>query len=630
MLSGLAAALATGTAWATSEAEFFGEMPVVLSVTRLAQPLDETPGAVTVIDRDMIRRSGARELAELLRLVPGFVVSHFEGGARPFVNYHSDYDAYNRRIQVYIDGRSVYSGLVIGSALYGMMGVVLEDIERIEVLRGSNSAAYGANAFLGVINIVTRHAEDTRGGLVSVNAGGQGVRDATARFGWGGDGNSYRLTAATRQDHGFDGTHDDKRVDQAHFRADLSPGATDDISFSAGLVRFRWGAPITDFFPPRSESWQNGYAQLQWQRALDQNDKVQASLLIDREEFSDFYPLARADGVTSRLNLNAQHTFSPGLNWRVVWGGEFRREAIRSHDLFNTDDDQVSQLWRLFGNVEWHPGKDWVVNAGGLWEDHNQTDAHFAPRLMVNYHLTPDHSVRVGSSRAYKVPSQLETQGDWWYGPFHLMEADSRVRSERIDAHEIGYLGQFRSAKLTVDLRLFRERVASVIGTERSIPNNNASPLHFLNKDPSVQQGWEAQLRWRPLAGTEVLVNHAVVDLRPDAESTVPQDAHRSPGHVSTLALFQRLPYDFDLNLTYYRVGRMFWVRQSNAVPAFDQLDLRLAKSFRLDGHRAEAAIVVQAADGEHYEFQYSSTPSISAATFTLDRRVFATFRLEF
>ena len=141
---------------ALSERDFLGDMPIVLSVSRLPQRLDETPGAVTVIDRDMIRLSGARDVADLLRLVPGFQSSTSFETSAPLASYHGGFDSYSNRIQVLVDGRSVYSPYFIGSVGPGLQTVALADIERIEILRGSNSAAYGARAMLGVINIVTR------------------------------------------------------------------------------------------------------------------------------------------------------------------------------------------------------------------------------------------------------------------------------------------------------------------------------------------------------------------------------------------------------------------------------------------------------------------------------------------
>ncbi|HEX5698552.1 MAG TPA: Plug domain-containing protein, partial [Rhodoferax sp.] len=127
-----------------SEDDFLQDMPIVLSVSRMPQRLDETPGAVTILDRDFIRSSGARDLPDLLRLVPGFQSSmSFEADA-PQASYHGVFGNYSGRIQVLLDGRSVYSSYFAGSVAPGLMSVALEDIERIEVLRGANSVAYGA------------------------------------------------------------------------------------------------------------------------------------------------------------------------------------------------------------------------------------------------------------------------------------------------------------------------------------------------------------------------------------------------------------------------------------------------------------------------------------------------------
>jgi iron complex outermembrane receptor protein len=616
LVCGLSVQAAEPTAVPT-EASFLDDLPVVLSVSRLAQRLDETPGAVTVIDREMIRRSGAREVAELLRLVPGFIVSHFDGGARPFATYHADYDAYNRRLQVYIDGRSVYSGLVLGNAAYGMMGVVLDDIERIEVLRGSNSAAYGANAFLGVVNIVTRHADDARGSRVSVAAGQQGVRDASARIGWGDLDRAFRLTAAQREDDGFGGPDDDKRVRQLHFRGDLRPSGRDELTLTAGLAEFGWGAPWGGIVPRRTETWRNAYAHAQWRRQLDAGDELRVSAVLDQEVYDDFYPSIPADGETRRLNLDIQHTFAAGPALRVVWGGEYRQEGIESKYLFASDPEQSNRLWRLFGNAEWRPRPEWIVNFGGLWEHDGFAGDHLAPRLMVNHHLAPDHTLRIGTTRAYRLPSQMEAKGDWRWPQYgvHLINASGQAEPERIDVREVGYLGRLRGIGVSLDLRLFDEHMDSMLSTVGSMPKD------FVNNDANSQHGWEMQLRWQPGRDTEIMLNHTDLRLEPGATSTAPQDKYRAPRHISSLAVFQRLPEGWDLSLMWSRVGTMYYVRQSEPVPAYDQLDLRLARRFQLGGADAEAALVVQAADGGHVEF----TPA-----YRLDRRAFVTLSLEY
>src|SRR5690606_4487862 len=131
---------------------FFETLPVVLTVSRLPQPLQDTPGAVTVIDADQIAATGYRDLARLLRLVPGMQVGQ-ERGNDQWVTYHGLGSDYPNQMQVLIDGRAVYSPYYFGGADWGALPIAIEDIERIEVVRGSDSAAYGSNAFLGVVNI---------------------------------------------------------------------------------------------------------------------------------------------------------------------------------------------------------------------------------------------------------------------------------------------------------------------------------------------------------------------------------------------------------------------------------------------------------------------------------------------
>jgi iron complex outermembrane recepter protein len=163
---------------------FFAELPMVASVSRLPQRQADAPASVTVIDRDMIKASGARALNDVMRLVPGFqTFAHSDASAR--VNYHgiTDDNDFSPRVQVLVDGRSLHSPLFRSGMNWGLVPVALEDIERIEVVRGSNTVSYGTNAFLGVINIITTDPALVRGTSVGINSGSQGVRDYTLRTG---------------------------------------------------------------------------------------------------------------------------------------------------------------------------------------------------------------------------------------------------------------------------------------------------------------------------------------------------------------------------------------------------------------------------------------------------------------
>jgi iron complex outermembrane receptor protein len=604
---------------ALSEATFLGDLPVVLSVSRLAQPLDETPGAVTVIDRETIRRSGAREVSELLRLVPGFIVSHLESGARPIASYHADYDAITRHLQVTIDGRTAYSSLLVGTANNGLMGVVLEDVERIEVLRGSNSAALGANAFLGVVNIVTTHAQDAHGGMVATNIGQGGVRDGTARVGWGSENAAFRVTASRRSDDGFDNFYDDKRVTQAHFRGDLRPSAVDELMLTAGHTDYTWGL---DGSAQRDESWQNTYVGTQWTRQLNATDQFKLAARFDQERYQDFKPRLDADGTSQRTELEAQHLFSAGDAWRFVWGGQYRQEQVISRDLFADAPDQRFHLWRLFGNAEWKPHHQWVINAGGMWEDHSIVGSSFAPRLMANFHVVPDHTLRVGATTAYKQPTLFELRADWRANGVPQFLATGQAQAERIDATEIGYLGEFRSLNLSVDVRVFEESVRDLLRYQKPC---RTCPNDIVNKDPSLQRGWETQLRWQPAAGTQFLLNYTHLRLAPDADSTQDADRYRAPPYVATLAWFQKLPEGFDFSVIHYAIGEYFYIRNSDRIPAHTQTDLRLAKSFRVGATRGETALTVRAVDGGHVDFVERGIPSVY-----LDRRAMLSLRLDF
>ena len=180
----LLAGMSCGSAWAAdypSEQDYLRELPVVLSASRLSQPISETPNAMTVIDRDMIVASGARNIADVFKLVPSMYVG-YENGHTPIVSYRGITDGYARRMQVLVDGRSI-SLPIFGQVDWAELPVDIGDIDRIEVVRGPSAASHGSNSVQGVINILTRQASGVPGVQASVSKGDAGVSDVSARFG---------------------------------------------------------------------------------------------------------------------------------------------------------------------------------------------------------------------------------------------------------------------------------------------------------------------------------------------------------------------------------------------------------------------------------------------------------------
>jgi iron complex outermembrane receptor protein len=620
-----------------SERDYFSELPTVLTVSRLAQPLNETPGAVTVLDRETIRRSGARELADVLRLVPGYLVGG-HNGANPGVAYHAPIDELGARNLVLVDGRSVYSSYYLGGTHRGMMGVLLEDIERIEVLRGSNSAAYGANAMFGVINVITRSAVDTRGAELSLTGGAGGIQDNHARFGWGADNASFKLSAGRRADSGYRNAHDDKIVSQLHFRGDLRPSPDQEVLLSAGVMEFSAG----DGFPLGSQFNSNGgnalrtveardaYLHGSWLKQLSDTDQIKLTANYTEETFQDAFPYAALPAVTisssgrgRRANLEFQHQLGIAEGLRAVWGAGYKHEEASSLPLYNTAAAIACAEERLFGNLEWRPHKQWLLNVGGFWGNHSRVGSYFSPRVMANFHALPDHTFRAGITRSARMPAIFELAADVRYFIPILNQwvttyrASGAVKEEHLDSREVGYFGNFRDARLTLDVRAYDERMRD--GVDRI--NSQPTPFDFTNRLAFNVRGLEYQMRWKPHENTEILLNQSFTHLKWVSRDS--QENNQPPAWATTFALFQKLPGNLDLSLMIHSSDAMTWRNQAARLPERHRLDVRLAHPFRVGGTRAEAAVTIQAANGSYPEF-------LPAADFRVERRAFATLRFEF
>lgn len=667
LLCGLASSLTH--AQEGSERDYFSELPEVLTVTRLAQPLADTPGAVTIIDRDTIRRSGAREVTDVLRLVPGYLIGGING-AHPSAAYHAPLDDYGARNLVFIDGRSVYNSFYLGETFHGLMGILVEDIERIEVLRGSNSAAYGANAMFGVINIVTRHAADTHGAELSVTGGGRGTRDGMARVGWGDDVASFRLSAGRRQDTGWKSAYDDRRIDQVHFRGDFRPAPDQDLTLTAGSVDMALddGQPGGAGDPLRTTTWRENFINAAWRKQLAGGDELKLSASYDEARSRDQAPYAPDPSVTldfgghsRKLSLELQHQVGLTPQLRAAWGVGYERNEARSPALFFRDSAIAIDEERLFGNLEWRPHAQWVVNAGGYWNHNSWVGTDFSPRLMANFHATPDHTLRLGASRSVRTPNVFELAADVRYFPknvasllaagqrgpalaaflnmpYRLVYSTGQAQPERLQTTEIGYFGNFRDARITLDVRGYVERVSELIqDATTTIPGYviPAVPVNpwvaagtpipvdsFANRPGFKIRGLEYQLRWKPLTDTEIWLNQTFQKLVWDNDAPA-ADINRPPTHATTVAWFQKLPHGLDFSLMVHAWADMSWGNARDALPPHRRIDARLAWPFRVEGTRGEIAVTAQALNGNYPEYLYRRGVEF-------ERRALGSLRLEF
>ena len=634
---------------ATSEKDFLDDMPIVLSVSRLPQPLDETPGAVTVLDRDFIRRSGARDVADLLRLVPGFQSSaSFYSGA-PLASYHGAFDAYSNRMQVLVDGRSVYSPYFIGSVGPGLQTVALNDIERIEVMRGSNSAAYGARALLGVVNIMTRHTAQTLGAQGAITAGEGGVQDTQASLGWGSDTASYRITLDQRSDDGLAGSNGNNRVNRVNVRSDFFTNAGDEVQLRLGNLAIDSGKGIPGDIdnPLRNSQFETSYLQADWHRSLSPDADLAASWSHAQESYQDSFPFTllnlplksqqilayllrrplnandiynvSGSGKASSDTLSLQHTFRASPVARVVWGGEFRHETVTSAALYATDKDFVTDFSRLFGNLEWRPRPSVVVNAGALAEKSSVTGTTLSPRLMANWHFSEGHTLRGGVSKAYRPPSTYENFVDAryvWNGILLGVNtvASGNLASESVVTDELGYLGDFPQWGASLDVRIYREKINGFIRQK-----NATLPRDYANDEDFPLQGWEYQFKWRPWEGAQFILNQAYTDI-----GSVRQDAgtpFAAPKRASTLVYFQKFSNGLDLSLSHQDSGTATLAGAGlKSRQAFTRTDVRLGWPLRWGAQAGEVSVTVQNLGAPYQDY---------AVGHNFERRAFVTLRLD-
>lgn len=627
-----------------SEQDFFAEVPIVLSVSRLSQPVSEAPSAVTVIDRDMIRTSGFRELADVFRLVPGFYVG-YESGNVPIVS-HGLTNTYFGRVQVLVDGRSVYTP-TWGQVHWPLLPVALEDVDRIEVTRGPNAASYGANSFMGVINIITRHPSQDPGAMISLRSGDPDVKDALARYAGMAGGWDFRVTAGHKEDSGFDVRSDSQRMEYLSVRGDYRLNNADSLQVQGGYAGGTWGVGWFGeaLDGPRARQVASGFSQLRWQRAYAADDELSLqfyhSFHQSREQVltttsgAILPTLRRLEDDSQRFDLELQRI--QGLNdaLRVVWGGSLRHDLVRAPQYLGKNGTQVVKLQRLFGHAEWHPAPAWTINAGAMVEHNGLTGTDVAPRLAVSHHFNPQHTIRLGVSRAQRTPTMLEYAANYDEilntagGPVADKQylSTENLPPERVTVRELAYLGNFPRIGLALDVRLYHEDIRDIILAD----NTGLSYWRFLSGNWINKRGVETQVRWR-YGATQVSIAHSFMQTREAGglSTTAERDLKRTdPRHLFGGLVSHQFGHGIEGSLGYYYADDMTpFGNSSDFIRAYSRKDVRLAKKFKLGAQRGEIALVTQNIGEPYRDFRWDQSKPLQRNEFT--RRSLITLSTEF
>ncbi len=504
-------------------------IPEVLSTTKLRQPKSRVPGTTTVIQGELIRDLGILNIWEVFRLVPGMTVGYVQSN-RPVVSYHGTVADEQRRLQVQIDGRTAYQPN-LSDVDWHAMPVALENIERIEVTRGPNAAAYGINAFLATINIITRSPQDTHGAAVRLRAGDRGYRQA---FGSVGDqvGNyDWRFSYNRRESDGFDErfintadtinkTEEKKPFDDSYRFNTVNYDSTLSLD-SRNSIDLRLG--YTDVYDEEDAqqygddfgiqgipavSGDDYYVQTKWTHnfSSDHFVHIQASYQdYDRKQpWRSCLPAGADIGGTTlplelcadtnqniqedRLEFEIQDTLAVTDNLRVVSGGGYREDRFDSDTYFNGSGENFQTL--LFGNIEYTPIRWLTFNAGGSWEKTSSLDdSFFSPRFAANFQLSENQTLRFVFSEAVRTPDAFEQGADWGYRASNVepssvygflegerlieFQAPGDLHEERIISREISYFGQYRMGPglLSTEVKLFHDSLRDIISGVIAVDN---------------------------------------------------------------------------------------------------------------------------------------------------------------
>lgn len=637
-----ALACAGPSAAAVTESDFLDELPVVLSVSRLSQPLDEAPAAVTVIDREMIEASGFRDIPDLLRLVPGFSVAYTRDNTWA-VGYHGLADAFSRRLQVLVDGRSIYSA-AFGAVHWQELPLAIDDVERIEVVRGPNAATFGANAFVAVVNIVTKHAAQVSGSFVSAQYGEQGMAGLTVRHG-GGEGDlKYRLTFSAQDRDRFEtDVRDGGRTGQLfeasrtyllNGRVDYRLSTTDELTAQFGASVGDWQAG-REYVPPRDEhaleprqqDVDSQYLQFKFRRMRRADDEWSLQFYHGRHAFDGAASLATLGMVIvgdqnvhqTRTSLEFQANRRLGPTLRTAWGAEIRQETARSALYFGSRDTLRTFLGRVNANLEWRARPDWLLHGGVMLEHHAGNGIDVSPRLAANYEFAPGHTLRLNVSQAYRTPTFLERDGYYAYRNTAGQTVDviafgqTALQPERIRSHEIGYVGHYRPAGLQVDAKLFRDTIERYIDNERAtlppgtelVSGGGAGQARqWFNGGAFEVRGGDLQLTWQPSRALRFSAQYARVFISVD-DPRVDEDLRESaPRNSFSLLARADLGMGWNASLGVYRSGRMKWLGDGDTTEAFTRVDARLARRWTWQGREVEAALVGQNLGNDYQEFR--------------------------
>jgi iron complex outermembrane receptor protein len=580
--------------------EELGRIPVT-SVTGRPQPVQEAAASIFVITAEDIRRSAATSLPEALRLAPNLQVARINANqyaisARGFNN------AIGNKLLVMIDGRTVYSPLFSG-VFWDAQQVMLEDVDRIEVISGAGATLWGANAVNGVINVITRAAQDTQGLLVTGHGGGSG-NEASVRFGDRFDGGSWRAYA-TQSDRSHTTLPSGNAIDdhqdrqQAGFRTDWH-GVADTATVQGDL--YQAGG---DGQTATSADMSGANLLARWHHDLADGSNWQLQGWFDqasRDEAVEIHDHVRT------VDLQFDHAPALGKDHQLIWGLGYRY-AIDETDptalVAFIPGTRVLRWANIFVQEEYRASDRLRLTGGAKVETNVYTRPEFLPTLRATYDLGAPGSLWVSASRAVRAPARLDRDFYFPAKPPYVIEGGPSFESEVANVFELGLRGQ-RPSGISYSVTAFHDQYQKLRAGQSApttidnlawggVSGVEAWGNADLARDWRVSVGWTAlreSLRASPLAGADSVAN-------------LGDDPRQQWSIRSTSRLAPTVDFDFSIR----HVASL----PEPAVPAYTAADLRIAWQWLPS---LNVSALAQELGRRHVEFDPSSSSRLGPMAF--------------
>jgi iron complex outermembrane receptor protein len=600
----------------------------VTSVSKKAEPLADAASAISVITQEDLQRSGAKSIPEALRLVPGMDVAQLSASSWA-ISARGFQGEFANKLLVLMDGRSVYTPSFSG-VFWDVQDTLMEDIERIEVIRGPGAAVWGANAVNGVVNIITKGSQETQGGLATLSGGSELNVAAAGRYGGKiNDEAFYRIYGKydlyDHLDHSSTSNSDDGwNVIRSGFRVDWLP--TEAVTGTLqGDTYYGEGDDQTEV--------EGGNVLGRWTRTLSETSQLSVQAYYDRTFRDTTMKVESRDTA----DLDIQHNFAWGERQSIVWGGEyqFTSDHLYGHSTGSDGGNSMSfDPDRLDANTFSAFVQDTVsliqdrlaLTLGSKIEHNDYTGMEYQPSVRLAWKPTHRQTVWGAISRAVRTPNRYDTASTPREGGGGLT-GNPDLLSEVLWAYELGYRIEPTSS-LSIDLATFfndYDRLVGIVSeSDSSSPTSGGGPTSgsssagdkgedgvstFKNNIPGYSYGGEISLTWKPVYNWRLTAFysyiHGVFDVPESTRSVVTLDAPQNQvGLRSSLDLGRNWQFDV--------VGRFVDEWRSQDVPAYFTCDARLAWS---PSPRLQISLVGQNLV-EDYHREASSTREIPRSVY--------------